>query len=321
MRAVRYLRYGPPDVLEVADVPDPVPRAGELLVRVHAASLNPVDWKIRAGHLRFVPLFASPPRVVGIDFAGEIVGVGGGPGPHHVGERVFGALSPFRRGGSCAERIVVDARRATTIPAEVSDEAAATLPIAGGAALEALEYDAMLQAGQRVLVTGAAGGVGHFAVQVAKHLGAQVVATASASNLDFVRTLGADQVLDYASGDYLARVGAPFDVVFDVAEAIGWRRARQVLVRNGLYIGTGGSTATAIETTVASLIAPFTAGVRVRTFVPRRGVEIHQRLAALAAQRAIVPHIARRISFDQVAEAQRAMETGHGRGKIVVVPA
>ena len=320
MRAVRYRRFGSAAELEVVDVADPVPRAGELLVRVAAASLNPLDWKIRAGHLRLVPMLARPPRITGVDFAGTIVGVGGGAGARHVGERVFGSLSPFGRGGSCAELLVVPAARVVPIPDGVDDDTAATLPIAAGTALQALADDACIGRGQRVLITGAAGGVGHFAVQVAKHAGAQVVATCGSANVDFVRSLGADQVIDYTTTGHLSQLGAPFDVVFDVAESIGWRRARALLVRDGWYIGTGGRTSAAIETTVASVLAPVIAGIRVRTFVLRGGAALNERLALLVAQRALVPHIARRIALEDVAQAQRAMETGHGRGKIVVRP-
>ncbi|HVE48036.1 MAG TPA: NAD(P)-dependent alcohol dehydrogenase [Casimicrobiaceae bacterium] len=320
MRAVRYARFGRSDVLEVVEVDKPVPAAGELLVEVRAASLNPLDWKIRAGHLRLVPMFKRPPRGVGVDFAGIVVAVGGGAGPRHVGERVFGSLSPFGRTGSCAEFITIRASRVTPIPSPLSDEVAAALPVAAGTALQALADDAKLGAGQRVLITGAGGGVGHFAVQVAKHLGAQVSATCGPANVEFVRSLGADQVLDYTQPDALSRLGAPLDVVFDVAESIGWRGARGLLTRNGCYIGTGGSAATAISTTVASAIAPLV-GIRAQTYVLRTGPALDERLARLAVDGVLVPHIAQRIGLDGVAKAQASMETGHGRGKIVVTPA
>ena len=171
-----------------------------------------------------------------------------------------------------------------------------------------------------LLITAAAGGVGHFAVQLAKHLAAQVVATCGAANVDFVRSLGADVVHDYREDGWLARTGAPFDVVLDIAEAIGWSRARSVLVRNGLYIGLGGSLAKAIDTSLGGIVAPLLSGVRAMTFVLRGGAATNDRIAALVASGALVPHIARRIGLADVAEAQRAMATGHGRGKIVVVP-
>ena len=319
MRAVRYQRFGTPDVLEVVEIAEPVPDAGEVKVKIFAASLNPLDWKIRAGHVRLIPMFARPPRTVGVDVAGEIVGVGGGPGPRHVGERVFGSLSPFGRDGSCAEYAVMPAHRAVPIPAGASYQHAAVLPMAGGTAVQALIDDAKVAAGQRILIVGAAGGVGHFAVQVAKHLGAYVVALCGASNLAFVRELGADEVLDYANNDVTARSDR-FDVVLDAADAIGWQRAKPLLIRGGLYLGTGGSASSAIGTAAAGLFSPLLDGTRARTFMLKHGGASCRRLADLLAADVLKPHIAHRVSLEQVADAQRRMEGGHGRGKTVVLP-
>lgn len=319
MRAVRYQRFGTPDVLEVVEIAEPAPDAGEVKVKIFAASLDPLDWKIRAGHLRLLPMFARLPRTVGVELAGEIVGVGGGPGPRHVGERVFGSLSPFRRDGSCAEYAVIEAHRVVPIPTGVSYEQATVMPIAGGTAVQALTDDAKLRAGQRLLITGAAGGVGHFAVQLAKNLGAHVVATCSASNLDFVRDLGADEALDYAKDDGTARSDR-FDVVFDAADALGWQRAKSLLVPGGLYLGTGGSASSAIGTAAAGLVSPMLDGTRARTFMLKHGGASCRRLADLLATGVLKPHIAHRVALEQVADAQLRMETGHGRGKTVVLP-
>jgi NADPH:quinone reductase-like Zn-dependent oxidoreductase len=319
VRAIRYRRFGPPEVLEVVDVDAPEPGAGEIKVRVAAASLNPLDWKIRDGHLRFVPVLARPPRGTGTDFAGEIVAVGGGPGPRHVGERVFGSLSPLGRQGSCAEFVTVPAHHAVAMPASLTFEQAATLPLAGGTAVQALTDEAGLTAGQRVLVTGGAGGVGHFAVRYAKHLGAHVSATCGPSNVEFVSGLGADRVIDYTRTDVLA-CGETFDVVFDAVNALDWRRARRLLVRGGLYVGTAGSTTAAIATGVGTLVSSLVGGIRVRNLVLRANEASLQRLARLAAAGVLQPHVERRVGLDGVAEAQREMQRGHGRGKLVVVP-
>lgn len=319
MRAVRYDRFGPPDVLKVVEIAEPLPLAGEVKVKIFAASLDPLDWKIRAGHVRWVPMFARPPRTVGVELAGEIVGVGGGPGPRHVGERVFGSLLPFGRDGSCAEYAVIAAHRVVPIPPGVSFEHAAAAPVAGGTAVQALVDDAKLAAGQRVLITGAAGGVGHLAVQMAKHLGAYVVGTCSASNVEFVRGLGADEVVDYATGDLTARSDR-FDLVFDAVDALDWRRARTLLVRGGLYLGTGGSLSAAIGTAAGALVSPLLQGTRAQTFVLKSSGANCQRLAGLLASGVLKPHIAHRVALEDVAQAQRRMETGHGRGKTVVLP-
>lgn len=319
MRTVRYDRFGPPDVLHVVDSPDPAPAAGELLIKVVAASLNPLDWKIRAGHVRFVPLFARPPRTPGTDLAGEVIGVGGGPGPRHLGERVFGVLLPFGGAGSCAQYAVIGAHRVVPIPPAVSFEAAATLPVAGGTALQALTDEAELRSGQRVLITGAAGGVGHFAVQLAKHLGAHVTGTCGPANVEFVRSLGADEVLDYTLTD-ASTLPKTFDLVLDLAESLGWRHAGALLVRGGLFLGVGGSATTAVSGAIGAAIAPFVSGIRARALLLKGGATSCTRLGALAAAGVLKPHIARRVTLDEVADAQRQMETGHGRGKIVVTP-
>jgi NADPH:quinone reductase-like Zn-dependent oxidoreductase len=198
VRAVRYDPWGPPHGLHVVDdIAEPHPGAGEVLVRIEAASLNPVDWKLCAGALRHVPGAKSPPRVTGCDFAGVIAAVGAGVSTWREGDRVFGMLSPSGREGSCAERCVVGAQRIAAIPDGVSFETAACLPIASGEAVQALAEEARLAAGQRLLIVGAAGGVSHFAVQFARHIGARVTGVCGAGNLDFVkRELGADEVAE-----------------------------------------------------------------------------------------------------------------------------
>jgi len=319
MRALRFDRYGPPDVLHVADIADPSPRSGEAKLRVHAASLNPLDWKVRAGHLRLMPTFRGPPRGIGCDFAGEIVGVGGGATSRYVGERVFGSLLPFGRDGSLAEYVVVSVERIVPIPDGVDYDQAATLPIAGGTALQALADEARLAAGQRVLVVGAAGGVGHFAVQVAKHLGAHVVGVCGAGNAEWVRALGADEVVDYARDDFTRRADR-FDVVFDAAGASSFRAARRVLADSGCYINTLGDAAAIAGTVLSAVVARFTSRQRAIPFALRNGPAIWRRLARLAADGVVHAHVERTIALEDVAAAQRAMETGHGRGKIVVRP-
>jgi NADPH:quinone reductase-like Zn-dependent oxidoreductase len=319
MRAIRYRRFGPPEVLEVVDIDPPEPAAGEIKVRVAAASLNPLDWKIRDGHLRIVPVLARPPRGTGTDFAGEIVAIGGGPGPRHAGERVFGSLSPFGRQGSCAEFVTVPAHHAVAMPPSLTFEQAATLPIAGGTAVQALVDDARLIPGQRVLITGGAGGVGHFAVRYAKHLGAHVTATCGSANVEFLSGLGADRVIDYTRTDVLA-CGETFDVIFDAVNAFDWRRARRLLVPGGLYLGTAGSTSAAITTGVGAFVSSIAGGIRVRNLMLRANDASLQRLAALAAAGVLQPHVERRVGLEEVAEAQRAMQRGHGRGKFVVLP-
>jgi len=319
MRSVRYDRYGSADVLYVADIAEPAPGPGEVKLRVRAASLNALDGKARAGHLRFVPIFRGPPRGTGCDVAGEIVEIGSAAAPRHVGERVFGLISPMRRDGAFAEYAVATAANLCAIPAGVDFEQAAALPVAGGTALQALVDHACLAAGKRILITGAAGGVGHFAVQIAKHVGAHVVGVCTAANADFVRALGADDVVDYGREDFTQRADR-FDVVFDAACASSFASARHVLLETGCYINTAGSLAALVDTAASAVVARFTSRQRAIVFTLAPGSLTWQRLAALTAAGAVRPHIERRIAFEDVADAQRAMETGHSRGKIVIVP-
>ncbi|MDQ6620441.1 MAG: NAD(P)-dependent alcohol dehydrogenase [Pseudomonadota bacterium] len=317
MRALRFAQYGAPEVLHVVDVPEPEPGAGEAKVRVHAAGLNPLDWKIRAGHLRMLPFVAAPPRGLGSDFAGEIVAVGGGATARHVGERVLGSLLPFSRRGALAEFVTASYDRLLPLPDDVDSISAAALPVAGGTALQALVDHAHLLAGQRVLITGAAGGVGHFAVQIAKHLGAHVTAVCSTHNVEFVRGLGADAVIDYTRDDF-TRATAPWDVIFDAASVATFGTVSPVLARSGVYLNTAGSGSALAATLASGLIARLTSQRRSIAIVLRSAPAMWQRLLELFQAGTLRPTIESIHGLANVAAAQRAMETGHGRGKKVV---
>jgi NADPH:quinone reductase-like Zn-dependent oxidoreductase len=317
MRALRFERYGTSDVLRVEEVSEPLPRPGEAKVRVHAVSLNPLDCKVRAGDLRLIPIFRGPPRGLGCDFAGEIVAIGGGATERHVGERVLGSLLPFARDGALADFILAAYDRLLPIPEGIDDPVAAALPIAGGTALQAWIDEAGVVAGQRVLVNGAAGGVGHVAVQIARHLGTHVVGVCSAGNADFVRGLGAHEVIDYAREDFTRR-DQRFDVVFDVAATSSFEAAKRVLSEFGCYLNTGPTAAAIATTAVSAVIARLTSHRRAIPIVLRNSPPLWHRVAQLVKSGAMRPHIERTITLDEVAAAQRDMETGHGRGKIVV---
>jgi NADPH:quinone reductase-like Zn-dependent oxidoreductase len=317
MRALRYDHYGSADVLRIYDVPEPSPAPGQAKIRVRAAGLNPLDWKLVAGHLRFAPMFRSPPRGVGCDFSGEVVAVGGGAAPLHVGDRVFGSLLAFGRDGACSEYLAIPYDRLVALPNEIDDVHAASLPIAGGTALQALTDDARVVSGDRVLITGAAGGVGHFAVQVAKHLGAYVVAVCSGRNVDFVRALGADQVVDYEKSDFTLG-GDRFDIVFDAACASSFAASRRVLTPSGCYINTGGDAASVIGTVAGALIARFTSRQRAVPLMIKNHAPLWRRLLELVRGGTVRAHVERVIGCEDVADALRSLQSGHGRGKIVV---
>ena len=317
MRALRFDSYGSSDVLKVEEMSEPVPRPGQAKVRVTAAGLNPIDWKIRAGHLRLIPMFRGPPRGLGCDFAGEVVAIGGGPSERYVGERVLGSLVPFSRDGALAEFVVVGYDRILPIPDGIDEQTAAALPVSAGTALQGLIDEAGVVAGQRVLVNGAAGGVGHFAVQIAKHLGTHVIGVCSAANAELVRGLGAEEIIDYAREDFTGRSDR-FDVVFDAAGASSFEASKKLLTEFGCYLNTSGTIEAVATTAVSAVIARLTSRQRVIPLVLRNGPPMWHRLLQLVRSGALRPHIERTIALDEVPAAQRDMETGHGRGKIVV---
>ena len=199
MKAIAIDSYGGVARLLLRELPEPRPQAGEVLVRVRAAAVNPVDWKICQGHLRFI-LRPTFPYIPGGDIAGEVVAAGAGAAPFKSGDTVAGFLE-LRRGGGYAELAVAKAKAIALKPRSLSFTEAASLPIAGCTALQALRDLGQVSEGAKVLILGGAGGVGHFAVQIAKALGAKVDATCGSSNITFVQSLGAEHVIDYRETD------------------------------------------------------------------------------------------------------------------------
>ncbi|WP_103959946.1 NAD(P)-dependent alcohol dehydrogenase [Nonomuraea solani] len=317
MRAALYDRYGPPEVLYEGTVPKPVPGPGEVLVRVHAASVNGGELYGRAGRLRPVTGLASRgfPKRVGIDFAGEVAALGPGrnrPGPK-VGDRVWGLLP--RTFGSAAEYVTVRPRHIAPVPAGLDLAEAAALPAVGTTAITALRDKAGLRPGERLLVRGAAGGVGSVAVQLGHALGAHVTALAGARTLDFAGDLGADEVHDYATTDAAAL--GPFDVVLDT---VGTSHAtyRRLLAPGGRMVAIAfdvGRPAASLGYVAASAV--FGRG-RVRIF---SGGVTHWLAAGLGryvAEGMIRPVVDTVFPLADIAKAHAAMEAGGVRGKIVV---
>jgi NADPH:quinone reductase-like Zn-dependent oxidoreductase len=223
MRVIGFRRYGPPEVLEELEVPRPEPGAGEVLIRGAAAGVNPADWALRGGSLRpFVRL--ELPFVCGSDVAGVVEATGARA--EAPGDAVF-AMTPTGKGGTYAEYVAVAADNVARVPSGLTLVEAATVPLVGLTALQALRDMAKLAGGERVLVYGASGGVGTFAVQIAKAMGARVTAACSGRNAELVRGLGADEVIDY-TGENAVPAGPGYDVVFGAVNTLSvlrWRRA------------------------------------------------------------------------------------------------
>jgi NADPH:quinone reductase-like Zn-dependent oxidoreductase len=316
MSALVQERYGPPaEVLELHTVDTPPPGAGEVRVRVRAASVNPADWHLIRGEPLLVRLIAGlrapkDPRV-GSDFAGTVEAVGPGVSSFTVGEHVFGVAQ-----GSFGDVAVASTDRIAPKPERLTFEQAACLPIAGCTALQALCDHAQLDAGDQVLVIGAAGGVGSLAVQIAKARGADVTGVCSTSNIDFVRSLGAD-VIDYTRDE----PGGTYDVVLQLAGDSSLRRLRSLLKPRGtlVIVGSGvgrdgsGGLGPLTRLATARLVSRRN-GRRVRTFIAKVRRADLDTLGALVS-----PNVSRTYPLDETAAALAEIESGHVRGKLAIV--
>jgi len=304
MRAVTQESLGGPEALHLGDVERPTPGIGEILVRVRAAGVNPAD----AMHRRSGAFGTPPPFTLGWDVSGVVAATGPGVTIWHPGQEVFGLL-PFPRGaGAYAEYVVGPARAFVPKPPELTHVEAASIPLAGLTAWQALVETAGVSAGTRLVITGAAGGVGHFAVQIAHARGAHVIAVTSARHHDFVRGLGADEVIDYRTADFAALV-RDVDVVFDTVGADYPERSVPVVSRGGIIV------ATLPQALVAAGPAAERAGVRLAgLFVESDRVGMRA-LSELIAAGALRPTIAATYPFGDAAVAHAG---SHGAGKVVL---
>lgn len=306
MKALVIREYGGPEVAVIEDVDDPVPGDGDLLVEVHAASVNPIDWKMREGYLRDVFPFDFP-RILGRDFSGVVRGLGAGADDFQIGDAVYGTGAPLRH-GSHAEMLAVASNMTAPKPAGLSYVEAAATGIGALTALAALDRDADIKNGDRVLIHAAAGGVGCYGVQYAVWKGAEVIATASAGNAEFVTELGADRVIDYRSEDFAAVV-SDCDWVFDTVGGETHTRSQNVLKPGGtlLYINTG----------PLPDYSPRNDINIVDSMVPG-GRDALDRLSALIAEGAIRPVVTATFPLGAANEAYQESQSGHSRGKRVL---
>jgi NADPH:quinone reductase-like Zn-dependent oxidoreductase len=306
MRAWSIRAYGGPEVMALEEVPVPEPGPREVLLRVRAASVNPIDWKMRRGLLAAVFPLAFP-RTLGRDCAGDMVACGPNVTGFTSGTLVAGVADP-RSHGTHAEFAVLPAAQTAPVPAGLDASAAASLCVAGLSAYIALVEVAQVGPGQRVLVHAGAGGVGSLAIQIGRHLGAEVLATASAANRDYCIGLGATRVIDYRAGDFVA-AAAPCDVVLDTLGGETHLRSLRALRPGG--------------TLVALSAAPIPAGAR-REDVQVVTAQVQATPARLArifewaVTGVLAPQIGRTFAFADALQAYAASEGGHARGKLVV---
>lgn len=311
MRAVRYDRYGPPEVLEVREVPVPEPGEGEVLVRVAASGVNPKDAVVRGGEFT---VFSGRrfPKGTGFDLAGEVAALGPGVTGLAVGQRVWGLLDGFD-GGAAADYVVARRDWVGPAPAGIDLVEAAALPLVGLTALQALRD---LRAGDRVLVKGASGGVGSVVVQLARARGAHVTAVASAANLDHLRALGADEVVDYAVIDP-AELQGPYDVYVDCFGDSPFRRYRRLLGRGGRFVAVAPSPELLLLGPL-SRVLPMPS-VRIAMVKPRRA-DLDE-LARLVDAGGLRMPVQATYPLERIAQAHADVRPRHARGKRVVLVA
>lgn len=309
MRAIRQKVFGGPEVLELVETPDPVPIPTEVVIRVKAAGVNPVEEFIRSG--RF-PLLGQPPFTLGWDISGVVESIVPGVTRFAVGDEVFGMPFFPRAANAYAEKVAAPSRQLARKPANMTHEHAGALPLAGLTAWQSLVDTARLKAGDRVLIHAAGGGVGHLAVQIAKARGAYVIGTASADKQDFVRGLGADEVIDYRTTDF-ARQVKDVDVVLESVGGDYGERSLRTLRPGGLLVTIVGRNDVELARKTQAAGMRF-AGISVEPDYPAL-----EALAALAEAGRLKVHVARTFPLGQAAEAHRFLAT-RPLGKVVLIP-
>jgi len=319
MKAIVHDRYGSPDVLELQEVEKPNVTDDGVLVRVRAASVNPADWYGMTG-LPYVGralmgLFKPKQRVLGVDFAGTVEAVGEDITEFRPGDDVFGG-----RSGSFAEYVCV--RNAVVLkPANVTFEQAAAVPIAALTALQGLRDKGQVQPGHKVLINGASGGVGTFAVQIAKALGAEVTGVCSTRNVDLVRSIGADHVIDYTREDF-TRNDRRYDLMLDVAGSRSWSECRRVLNPQATLVIVGAPKGNRLIGPLSHIVkvrlAALRSSQRVVFFIAKVNKADMEVLQELLEAGKVTPVIDRRYELSEAADAFRYLGEGHARGKIVI---
>ncbi|MCO4769135.1 MAG: NAD(P)-dependent alcohol dehydrogenase [Deltaproteobacteria bacterium] len=323
MKAASQSNYGPPSVLKVQEVERPSVGKGQILIEVHASPVTHGDRRLRAadfpgigaviGRLMF-GVFAPRYPVPGTMFAGRVVELGEGVTRFAVGDRVFGSCD----NGAHAELLAVDAGSAVAhIPEGIDTQAAAATPYGAVTALVFLRDIAKVQPGERVLVVGAAGGVGRYGVQIAKHLGATVTAVCGGRDADLVRDLGARDVIDYKTTDY-TQTGATWDVVFDTVTGAGFSAARTCLSDGGRYV----TLYMELRTLMQGLISSLSSGPKAKAGVAMGSQQLLSDLAELLAAGSVRPTVAQTFPLSRIGEAHAALEAGvHGEVMVAIQPA
>ena len=323
MKAMVYTHYGSPDVLQFRDVEKPTPKDNEALIKIHAASANAADWHLLRGdpfllRLQF-GLLRPKNQILGADIAGRVEAIGRDVKGLQPGDEVFGDISGSGFGGF-AEYVAVPQHAVVVKPASLSFEQAAAVPLAAVTALQGLRDKGQIKPGQKVLINGASGGVGTFAVQIAKSFGAEVTGVCSTSKVDMVRSLGADHVIDYTQEDF-TRNGQQYDLILAANGYHPIRAYKRALTPTGTYVMSGGSTAQLVQALLLGSWVSMTSSRKMCNLLANPSTEDLAFVKGLLEAGKVVPVIDRRYSLSEVADAIRYLEEGHARGKVVITVA
>lgn len=312
MRAAVIRKYGAPDVLRIEEVAEPVPGPQDVQIEVAASSVNPIDYKTRSGSIFFMSGLRFP-KILGGDVAGVVRSCGDAVTHLKPGDAVYGFSSAATRGGGYAEVMCCEAAKLARIPEGLSMSAAAAIPLAGITAYQALYRQGEMKPGMRVLVTGATGGVGHLAVQVARAAGCQVTGVCHSRNRELAFELGCEEVICYDKADFRARRGG-YELIFDAAAKFGYGSCRGALSEHGIYV----STIPGPGLMLWHLLSRVGNGRRARFVGAHANTADLERLGELVSEGKLRPHIEHRLPLEQIAEAHRLSESERVRGKIVI---
>ncbi|MDQ0193390.1 NAD(P)-dependent alcohol dehydrogenase [Paenibacillus wynnii] len=323
MKAVVYTTYGPPDVLQLKEVEKPAPKDNEVLIKIHAVSANAADLHLlRADPFltRLMSGLLKPKHtILGSDIAGRVEAVGRNVKEFQPGDEVFGDISGCGWGGF-AEYVSVPEHVLVLKPAHITFEQAAAVPMAAVTALQGIRVKGLIQAGQKVLINGASGGVGTFAVQIAKSFGAEVTAVCSTGKMDMVRAIGADHVIDYTQEDF-TKNGQRYDLIIAANGYHSILEYKRALSPKGIYIMTGGTMAQIFQ---AMLLGPWismTGSKKMHNVMAKPNQKDLTFIKELLEAGTIVPVIDRKFPLSKVPEAMRYLEEGHALGKVVITVA
>lgn len=321
MKAIVYTHYGAPEVLRYQDAPQPVPNADSLLVEVHAAAVNAGDWHLLRGTPHLVRLSSGLRRpknpILGSDVAGRVVRVGANVTQFQPGDAVMGETSSAGF-GAFAEYVAAPATAFVQKPVQLTFAQAAAVPQAALTALQSLRDAGQLQAGEHVLINGASGGVGTFAVQIARALGAKVTAVCSTRNVELVRALGAERVIDYTVEDY-SEPGRRYDLILDIVANRPLGKLRQIMAPRGRYVCVGGAGYTFLKVMALAPLLSKKDGQRFAMFIQSSSQDDLRFLCQLIESGSLVPAIEQAFPLAATAAAIRHVETGRARGKVVIV--